>query len=104
MSDGPFSIAIQWAFQRAWLRRSDASGKGYIGVKDYGGAAIEVYTTSSPFTPLAIEFRTGASSRSATIWPVGLSVRTTFTSLNKAEPMQLRSTARLQSARYGSHP
>jgi hypothetical protein len=52
----------------AWLRRSDATGIGHIGVKDYGGAQLAASTTSPAFTPLTVIFKTGASSRVATIY------------------------------------
>ena len=51
----------------AWVKVANGS-TGYLGVKNFGGTETNITTTSTIYTQLSVDFTTGASSTSATIY------------------------------------
>ncbi len=53
---------------KAWVKVENSSGKVHLGVKDYSGPETSVFSQSTVYTQLTLNFTTGPADRSARIY------------------------------------
>jgi Carbohydrate binding domain len=53
---------------RGWVKTGSSSDQTYVGVKNFGGAEVNQFTTSTAYTQLTVNFTTGSSNTSAKIF------------------------------------